>query len=394
MVTGVILAGGKGTRLRPLTYLKPKPLVPVGNKPILEYILESFLRYKIDKILVLANYLGDQIVDFLTNLDFSNNVEIKVLNLNSLDTADAVRKARNEIEGDFIVSMGDIISNMDLSKLISFHEKKGGIATVALKEYENPLEYGVTLIDKNDRIVLFLEKPISYELYMISLAYNKSHLKFLYGNLVNTGVYVFCEEILDIISENKHLMDWGKHVFPFLLENGYEIYGWIMGEAYWKDVGNSSKYLQANIDVVSGVATPLKPKGLYIRGIWIGENIEIGENAKIVPPVALADNVTIGENAVIGPYTVMGEGCEVKREAIIRESVLWKNVIIGDGCKILSSIIADNVTIGANVLIQESTIGDSAFIDSGVTLKNIKIKPMFKILSEEIVKSASTRLIS
>ncbi len=386
MTVGVILAGGKGTRLRPLTYFRPKPLVPVGNKPVIDYIIELFIRNGITKILVLVNYLGDSIRNYLVQRNFPEEVELKVLSLNSIDTADAVRKARNEIEGDFVVSMGDIITNMNLSRLINFHKKRKGIATVALKEYENPLEYGVTLIDRHDRIVLFLEKPLSYELYLTSLAYHKSNIKFLHGNLVNTGVYIFREDILDIICENSHLLDWGKHVFPFLLENGYTIHGWIIGDAYWLDIGNPSKYLRSNIDVLSGSIPLLKPRGNYFHGIWIEDDFEIQPNAKIVPPVAIGKKVTIESHAVVGPYAVLGDNCRVGRSAVVRESVLWESVSVGDSCKILFSVLADEVSLEKGVSIINSVIGKAAFIEEETFLKDAIIEPKAKILAKEKLK--------
>jgi len=386
MTVGIILAGGKGTRLRPLTYFRPKPLVPIGNRPIIDYVIDVFIKHGITKILVLVNYLGESIRNYLVQRNFPKDIELKVLNLNSIDTADAVRKARHEIEGDFIVSMGDILSNINLSNLMKFHRKNKGIATVALKEYENPLEYGVTLIDRNDRIVLFLEKPLSYELYLTSLAYHKSSIKFLHGNLVNAGVYAFKEEILDIITQNPHLLDWGKHVFPYLLENNYPVYGWIMGKSYWLDIGNPSKYLRANIDILSGSTFPIKPIGRYLHGIWTMGDIEIRSNAKIIPPVAIGNGVIIEAYATVGPYTVLGDNCKVGKSAIIKRSVVWEEASIGENSKIVSTILADNVLIGKNVSIIKSIIGKNVVIEEGVTLDNIAIEPKTRILAKEKLK--------
>ena len=386
MTVGVILAGGKGTRLRPLTYFRPKPLVPIGNRPIIDYIIDIFIKHGVTKILVLVNYLGESIRSYLIQKRISKSIELKVLNLNSIDTADAVRRARHEIEGDFIVSMGDILSNINLTNFIKFHKKKGSIATVALKEYENPLEYGVTLIDRNDRILLFLEKPLSYELYLTSLAYHKSNIKFLYGNLVNAGVYAFREEVLDIITQNPHLLDWGKHVFPYLLENNYPVYGWIMGGSYWLDVGTPSKYLRANMDILSGALFPMKPKGKYVHGIWTMGDIEMQSNARIIPPVAIGRNVTIESNATVGPYVVIGDNCKIGKSTTVRKSVIWENVSIGGNCKIISAILADEVVVGGKVSIIESIIGKSAVIEEEVVLNNTVLEPKTEILAKEKLK--------
>lgn len=386
MTVGVILAGGKGTRLRPLTYFRPKPLVPIGNRPIIDYIIDVFIKHGITKILVLVNYLGESIRSYLVQKKISKDIELKVLNLNSIDTADAVRRARHEIKEDFIVSMGDILSNINLTNFIKFHKKKGSIATVALKEYENPLEYGVTLIDRNDRILLFLEKPLSYELYLTSLAYHRSNIKFLYGNLVNAGVYAFKEEILDIITQNPHLQDWGKHVFPYLLENNYSVYGWIMGGSYWLDIGTPSKYLRANIDLLSGALSSIGPKGKYVHGIWTAGDIEIQSNARIIPPVAIGENVTIESHATVGPYAVIGDNCKIGKSTTVRKSVIWEDVLIGENCKIVSTILADEVIIGGKVSIIESTIGKGVIIEDGIFLNNTIIEPQTEISAKKKLK--------
>ena len=386
MTVGVILAGGKGTRLRPLTYFRPKPLVPIGNRPIIDYIIDVFIKHGITKILVLVNYLGESIRSYLVQKKISKDIELKVLNLDSIDTADAVRRARHEIEGDFIVSMGDILSNINLTNFIKFHKRKGSIATVALKEYENPLEYGVTLIDRNDRILLFLEKPLSYELYLTSLAYHRSNIKFLHGNLINAGVYAFKEEILDIITQNPHLLDWGKHVFPYLLENNYSVYGWIMGGSYWLDIGTPSKYLRANIDMLSGALSSIGPKGKYVRGIWTAGDIEIQSNARIIPPVAIGENVTIESHATVGPYAVIGDNCKIGKSTTVRKSVIWEDVSIGENCKIVSTVLADKVTIGGKVSIIESTIGKGVIIEDNVFLNNTIIEPETEISAKKKLK--------
>ena len=375
MKTAVVLAGGKGTRLRPLTYTVPKPLIPVCNVPLLDMILKLIFRSGFKRVIVVVKYLGDQIRKHLEEVNDKLGIDLIVPNIDPLDTADAVRKCRNYIDGDFLVTMGDVLTNMDLDSFAKFHERRGGIASVALKAVENPLEYGVVLLGHDERIELFMEKPRSIELYVVGLAYSKVRPRMFYANLVNTGFYALSYEILDILDDNPYLMDWGRHVFPYLLENGYDVYGWNIGDAYWRDIGRLQSYLQANFDLMEGLVPPFKPPGFYSRGVWVAGDADI-ERATILPPVVIGDGVVAEEGAVIGPYAVLGNGVLVASNAQVIESVVWDDSFVGSGAKVEESVLARSVVVGEGArVLRHSAVGEGVQVPCRAELDGESVPP-------------------
>ncbi|RLE85963.1 MAG: NDP-sugar synthase [Thermoprotei archaeon] len=386
--TAVILAGGKGTRLRPLTLSLPKPLVPVGNLPLLHHILKLLENDGFEKVIVIVNYMGDKIREYISKIGHSLELEIRIPNINSLDTADGVRKCGSLIDEDFIVIMGDILTNIDLSSFIKFHEKRGGIASIALVETDNPLGYGVVVLSDDSKISLFLEKPHSVELYLMRFMYSKHRLpRAFYANLVNTGIYAFKREILDILDDNPELMDWGRHVFPYLVENNYTINGWI-AQGYWKDIGVLKQYLEANIDLLNSEVRPLKPLGHKENGIWLDDGVVIEKGAKIIPPIAVGKDVLIEKGAVVGPYAILGNKCYVGKGAKIANSVAWDCVGIGKDALVKGAILASNVKLGENVRIDEEVvIGEGVFINSNMLIERGKIiYPLRKVLGVKVIR--------
>lgn len=365
--TAVVLAGGKGSRLRPLTETLPKPLAPLGNKPILEHMLYLFEISGIDRVIIVVNYLGDKIREFIRRIEGRYHLDIDVPSVRPLDTADAVRRCAELIDEDFFVAMGDILTNMDLQEFGKFHRRSGGMATIALKEVDNPLEYGVVVLDDRYRVELFVEKPLSTELYIMLLAYCKARSKIIHGNFINTGFYALSYEVLDILLDNPNLMDWGRHVFPFLLESGYDIYGWNIGEAYWMDVGNPRSYLQANFDLLDEEVLPLRPSGVKRDGIWVNA-FSIPESASITPPVVIGDDVEIGADTEIGPYAIIGDSCFVGRSAKVERSVIWNDVRIGEKAVVRKSIVPRASQLGNSCVVEEAVLGEGVIVENYVNV--------------------------
>jgi len=370
----IVLAGGKGTRLRPLTYVKPKPLIPIAGKPIIDYIIE-WLRYNgFKKFIVLAKYLGEQIKDHFTN---TNDVSVEILD--SKDTADAVRLISDQIKTEnFLVSMGDVLCNARFDTFYEEHSRMGGIATIALKEVDNPLHYGLVFIDSRRRIRLFVEKPLSIEIYALSMAHVRVFGESIYSNYVNTGFYMIRYELLNILQENPALMDWGKHVFPYLLENGYDVYSWIMPHnTYWEDIGRIENYKKATWDVLNGVVKGFKPNGKQIEpGVYVEENTDIRGN--IIPPVSIGPDTIIEEGATIGPYVSIGEGVHIGRDAKASYSIVWESTHISSNTDIYDSIIMDHVLIGDSTKIISSIIGSYNNIGSNEVIERKIIPPKIR----------------
>ena len=370
--TGVILAGGIGSRLRPITADRPKPMVPVVGKPMIVYAID-LLRYAgVKKLIIVVQHMGEQIIQFLANQDFG--VEIKIPDVDSLGTADAVRKVSDLVETDYlVVSMADIITNIHLEEYLNFKYKKGGTGAISLVSTDTPNQFGVIVLDQNQKVHSFLEKPDSVELYLSSMISSQNN--HMHMNLINTGIYAFHREILDILNRTS-FMDFGKDVFPYLLENNYEMYGYV-AKYYWQDAGNPEYYKYTNWDLLRKWAWPIVPPGTEVREfVWIGENCIIPDMGKIQQHVAIGDNTQLGTEVSIETLSALGKNITVGNNSRIRESVVWDNVHIGKNCQIISSIICENVEIGDNVIIKSnaviasnSKVKDGTEIAAGTLLK-------------------------
>ena len=362
--TGVILAGGIGSRLRPITSDRPKPLVPVVGKPMIIYAID-LLRYAgVHEIIVVVRHMGDQIRKYLADKDLKVNITIP--EVDSLDTADAVRKVSSFIKTDhFIVSMADIITNIHLKEYLDYKVKKGGIGAISLVSTDNPSQFGVIVLDENNKIVSFIEKPASIELYISSLI---SQHAYLHTNLINTGIYLFHRKILDILN-GTNLMDFGKDVFPYLLENRYDLFGYI-AQYYWQDAGNPLWYKYTNWDLLRKWAWPIVPPGNEAREyVWLGENCVIPDLRNIHQYVAIGDGSRLGNNARIESLSSLGKSVEIANDTVIKESVIWDNVHVGQNCQIMSSIICENVQIGDNVVIEPNVvIGSNSKVNAGTKI--------------------------
>ncbi|MHA2224970.1 MAG: sugar phosphate nucleotidyltransferase [Candidatus Hodarchaeales archaeon] len=377
--SAVVLAGGIGSRLQPLTDNCPKPMVQVANKPMIDYNLELLRNAGINgKIVIITKYLQENIRDYFEKIEHFDDLDIVLPKVDPLDTADAVRKASNYIDTDhFIVSMADIITNLPLRDFMAFHREKKGIASITLKDVPYPRAFGVIMLNHDSRILLFLEKPLPQELALAVLTFSKKETIHLQSNLVNTGIYAFNHGVLDILDTLNDLMDFGKHVFPYLTRL-HGIFGYARRDYYWMDVGNPQTYLYTNWDVLRRWVFPYFPKASWEENsIWWNEpKLDIESSIQIKAPVAIGSSVQFGTNSTVGPNTVIGN-----------------EVNIGDNTEILSSVVWDNVKIGNNVNVRQSIICDNTFISDGSILApgtvigpNTSIKTPVKTEKGQIIK--------
>ncbi len=358
----VVLAGGKGARLRPLTDVVPKPLIPIAGKTIIDYITEWLKLKGFTKFIVVAKYLGEQIVD---HFKYSNEVRAELID--SKDTADAVRLVASEIsEEHFLVSMGDVLCNADFNSLYEHHVRSGGIATIALKEVDNPLPYGLILINGDNKVILFTEKPKSIELLILNTAHLKLRSKSLYSNLVNAGFYMFNWDILRVLEENNGLMDFGRHVFPYLLEEGYRINGWIMGGAYWEDVGRVESLKKATWDLLDGSIAGYRPLGEELSpGVWVGKRARI--DGRVIPPAYVGEETVIEHGAVVGPYVSLEKYSIVKAGARVSYSILWRSSLVGEGSTIHDSVIMNDAAVLGGVNVVHSIVGSFNIVSTNLS---------------------------
>lgn len=351
--SAIILAGGKGSRLMPLTSIVPKPLVKVTNVPMVDYSISHLIYADIKHIVIALAYMGDKMEKYIKETwtpDRLGDVELECVIADSKGTADAYRLLTDRVDSkNVVVSMADIITNLPMRKFMDFHEENGGMATISMKTVDSHTsQYGVVLLDKNRKIYLFLEKPAPMELYLSSMA-QRTDL-FLHTNIINTGIYGFNKDISKILHETT-IMDFGGEVFPYLLENNYDLYGFVK-DYYWMDMGNFQTYMWANWDLLRKYAWPITPNGEEYDGIYVMGIIDTGTNVLIEKPTCFGEFVKLGNNVKVKDLSVLGNHVKLGEDTTIDKSILWDEISIGAGCNITESIICNNCEIGNNVVLE------------------------------------------
>ncbi|RLG91126.1 MAG: hypothetical protein DRO36_04875 [Candidatus Hecatellales archaeon] len=342
----LILAGGYGTRLRPLSCTKPKLLFPVANKPLLEWVLERLSRVGVSTVVLAVNYKAEMIQSFCG----SEKYGLKILysrETTPLGTGGPIKLAEKVLsleEGEkLLILNGDIFSDVNFEELKRIHEEHvsrwGAVLTLTLFEVEDPSRYGVVEMDQDGRILKFVEKPKQGE----EVSKN-----------INAGVYLTDQRIFGYLKEGKHSIE--REVFPGLAASGL-LFGY-KHKGLWMDIGKIEDYMAANFKVLEEMAKD-KPQ--------LGENVELASNVKIVPPVMIGSDVRVGEGSRIGPYTVIGDKVSIGGGCRIRDSVLFNGVTVGSGCRVTGVVMGDNVFLGENVRVgRGSVVGEGVTIAGGV----------------------------
>jgi mannose-1-phosphate guanylyltransferase / phosphomannomutase len=370
-VKAVVMAGGEGSRLRPLTSSRPKPLVPVANKPVMHHIVDLLRRHGIREIVATLHCLADEIENYFGDGSALGAAIEYVVEDTPLGTAGAVKLAQPRLGGQrFVVVSGDALTDIDLSELIAAHERSGAVATIALQRVSNPLEFGVVVAGEDGRISRFLEKPSWGEVF---------------SDTINTGIYVLEPEVFEYMEAGKNY-DFSKDIFRFMLRDGRALYGHVTG-GYWSDIGNLQQYMQANYDALRG-AVRLEIPGVEIRpGIWIGENARIAPDADLHAPVCIGPNATIERGASIGELTSVGAASIVAPNARLDRFVGWEDVYVGEGASLTGCAIADRVIVKDRVTVMEgAAIGRGSTLGSGSTVpSDIKLWPDKSVAAGAIV---------
>lgn len=369
--SAIVLAGGKGKRLMPLTSLIPKPLVKVTNVPMVDYAIAHLLFADIKHIVLALAYKGEILKKYIEETwtpDRLGDVELECEIQESKGTADAYRLLSDRIDSEnVVVSMADIVTNLPIKEFMTFHFEKEGLATISMKTVESHTsQYGVVLLDKKRKIYLFLEKPAPMELYVSSMS-QRADL-FLHTNIINTGIYCFKNEIANILHETS-LMDFGSEIFPYLLENNYDLYGFVKNY-YWMDAGNSTTYLWANWDLLRKYAWPILPNGVEYDGIYVMGIINSGQNILIEKPTCFGENVKLENRVKIKELSSIGQDVIIGEDSMIGKSVIWDNIKIGAGCIITESIICNNCEIGDNVVLERAVIAPNCKISSNSQIRD------------------------
>lgn len=334
------MAAGLGTRLRPLTYSLPKPLIPIVNVPSIGHLMNNLKKYNIKEVVINLHYFPELITSFLED---GKKWKIKIhysYEKKLMGTAGGVKLKERFFKDTFMVLSADGISDINLKKVIKFHKKKKAIATVVLKPVDIKLEYGIVEINQDYKIVNFYEKPSLSQIFTT--------------NLVNTGIYVFEPEIFKYIPKGK-FYDFGSQLLPKLVKLSLPIYGYITTE-YWCDVGNLSEYRKAQHDCLEGKIKIKIPAKEIAPRIWVGKNTVIPKSTTLFPPCLIGDNVKIGNNCVIDKYTIIGNNCNIGNNVKIYDSILWDNVIVKSNVNLNSCIIASSAVVSDSITMFDGTI--------------------------------------
>lgn len=319
----LLLAGGKGTRLRPLTDNLPKPMVPIMGEPLLKRTIQTLIQHNFDEVVISMCYRPDEINSYFGDGD-SMGIKISYIKEDMpLGTGGAIKYAQQYFDSTFMVLNSDIVTDINFNHLIEFHKKSGSIATLTLTSVDNPTQYGVVELE-NGCIVSFKEKPQPHEIT---------------SNLINAGIYVFEPEIFDMIPENK-VVSLERKVFPRLLSTGSTIAGY-HDSFYWIDIGTPEKYLQVHNDILSGrnsILKKLNNNDIY-GNIFHNNQVKLRPTTRIIEPVYIGKNVEIGAKTIIGPNAVICDNVKISSGCRIANSILWDNVIVGKSTNIANAII-------------------------------------------------------
>jgi mannose-1-phosphate guanylyltransferase / phosphomannomutase len=360
------MAGGEGTRLRPLTSNQPKPMVPIVGKPCMEHILELLKRHGFEDVIVTVAFLPQAIRSYFGSgeslgIDVGYSVEES-----PLGTAGSVRLATARLDDTFLVISGDALCDVDLTQLVAFHRERKASVTIGLKSVPNPLDFGIVVTDEEGRVERFLEKPSWGQVF---------------SDTINTGIYVLEPEVLRHVPDDRPF-DFSKELFPLLLEMGRPIYGCVL-DGYWQDIGNLEQYRQANFDALDEKVR-LDIPGIRIRGnVWLGDGVDLHELGALEGPVFLGNYCRIAPDAIVGPYTVLSASVTARERSRISRSIVDTSTYIGRSTVVEGAIVGRGCDLRSHVRVHEGVaIGDEVTIgNESVIMPDVRIYPYKEVES-------------
>ena len=369
----VVMAGGEGTRLRPLTSNQPKPMMPMANRPLMEHVVRRLAVHGFDDIVVTVAFLASHIRNY-----FGDGSELGVqmryaTEETPLGTAGSVRNAAAELDDTFMVISGDVLSDIDLDAVVKAHQSSGALATIALRRVENPVDFGIVITDADGWVERFLEKPTWGQVF---------------SDTINTGIYVLEPQILDLIPEHEPV-DFSEAVFPAALTRGLAIQGLVV-DGYWEDVGTVDAYHRAHRDVLDERVAVDIPGFRLGDGIWLGEGADVDPAAEITGPVIIGDNCRVEAGARIGEYTVLGSNVVVKHDAALSRTVVHDHVYIGPGATLRGCIVGRSADLRRGARAEEGVVlGEECFVGDGAVLtQGVKVYPYKTVEPGAVVNSS------
>lgn len=371
----VIMAGGEGTRLRPLTSNLPKPMMPLANKPMMEHVIDLLRRHGFDEIVVTLAFMPDAIRNhFGDGTEYGVHIQYATEET-PLGTAGSVRNAADALDERFLVISGDVLTDIDLGEVVAFHEAKGALATIGLVPVENPLEFGIVITDEDGSIERFLEKPSWGQVF---------------SDTINTGIFVLEPEIFEHIATDRPV-DFSSEVFPALLDQRLPLFG-AVADGYWEDVGTLEAYVSAHKDILDQLVAVEVPGFEVSGGVWVGEGAEVHPDAVIDGPAVIGDNARVEAGVRLAEYAVLGANVKVRADARVHRSIVQDNAYLGEGVRLAGAVVgrACDVRRGArcedgSVLGDECFIGEDAVIGPGVKVYPFKTVEAGAVVNTSIV---------
>ena len=367
------MAGGEGTRLRPMTASMPKPLLPIVNKPIMEHVLRLLQRHGFTETVVTVQFLASVVRNYFGDGEDLGMQLRYATEETPLGTAGSVKNAEALLRDDtFLVISGDALTDFDLTDLVKFHHDKGALVTVCLTRVPDPLEFGITIVDDEHRVQRFLEKPTWGQVF---------------SDTVNTGIYVMEPEVFDYFKAGE-VVDWSGDVFPKLVADGLPIYGYI-AEGYWEDVGTHESYMRAQADVLNGRVDVELDAFEVSPGVWIAEGADVHPDAVLKGPLFIGDYAKIEAGAELREFTVIGSNVIVKNSAFLHRAVVHDNVFIGPHTNLRACVIGKNTDVMRSARIDEgAVVGDECVIeDEAIVSAGVRIYPFKTVDAGSVVTS-------
>ncbi len=369
----VIMAGGEGSRLRPLTSNLPKPMLPLVNRPMMEHVVNLLARHGFDEIVVTVAYLASAIRNY-----FGDGSEFGVrmayaTEETPLGTAGSVRNAMEQLQERFLVISGDVLTDIDLGAIWAEHERKEALATIGLTPVDNPLEFGIVITREDGSIERFLEKPSWGQVF---------------SDTINTGIFVLEPEIFDFIPAGRPV-DFSSEVFPTLLEKELALYGSV-AQGYWEDVGTLGAYVTAHHDILEGRVNVTVPGFRLSDGVWLGEGSDVDATATVVGPAVIGENCRIGPGVRIGEYVVLGANVRVRGGADIERTVVHDNTYIGESARLRGTVVGRACDLRKGVRCEDGAVlGDECFVaDDAYIGASVKIYPFKTVESGAVINSS------
>ncbi len=367
----VVMAGGSGTRLRPLTSSTPKPLLPVVGRPMLEHLLLLLRSHGVSEAVITVHYLAQMVrahhgTGADTGIQLSYATESR-----PMGTAGSVKLAESRLRDEpFLVISGDGVTDMNLTALAQAHHETGAAVTVCLARRANPMGMGLVVTGEDGRITRFLEKPDWSQVFT---------------DTVNTGIYMISPEVLEEIPTDEPV-DWARDVFPKLLARGAPLYGHI-GEGYWEDVGTLDAYRSVQVDALLGRVKLDIPGHEVAPGVWFGTGVEVSSEAELLGPLVLGDHVRVAAGARVEPFSVVGRHSIIGPRAVVERSVVMDNAYLGAGASLYGCIVGQACELLDRARVEEgSCVGDGCRLETeAVITSGADVYPKKTIAAGEVV---------